>query len=143
MSVLRQATAIRILTVDDHQLLREGIAAVLESQEDMTLVAQASNGREAVESFRCLRPDVTLMVSMTHSAVASYEHGWASVRCTVASTGSAANSAGSEALLSPDGHSTMRPSRVSSPSTTTTTVRVRSTVGVVDIDPSAWVCPCE
>jgi DNA-binding NarL/FixJ family response regulator len=61
MSVLRQATAIRILTVDDHQLLREGIAAVLESQEDMTLVAQASNGREAVESFRRLQPDVTLM----------------------------------------------------------------------------------
>jgi two-component system, NarL family, response regulator len=61
MSVLRQSAAIRILTVDDHQLLREGIAAVLESQEDMTLVAQASNGREAVESFRRLRPDVTLM----------------------------------------------------------------------------------
>jgi DNA-binding NarL/FixJ family response regulator len=52
---------IRILTVDDHQLLREGIAAVLESQEDMTLVAQASNGREAVDNFRRLRPDVTLM----------------------------------------------------------------------------------
>jgi DNA-binding NarL/FixJ family response regulator len=51
----------RILTVDDHQLLREGIAAVLESQEDMTLVAQASNGREAVDSFRRLRPDITLM----------------------------------------------------------------------------------
>jgi two-component system, NarL family, response regulator len=52
---------IRILTVDDHQLLREGIAAVLESQEDMKLVAQASNGREAVDNFRRLRPDVTLM----------------------------------------------------------------------------------
>ena len=52
---------IRVLTVDDHQLLREGIAAVLESQEDMTLVAQASNGREAVDSFRRMRPDVTLM----------------------------------------------------------------------------------
>jgi DNA-binding NarL/FixJ family response regulator len=61
MNAPRQAEAIRILTVDDHQLLREGIAAVLESQEDMTLVAQASNGREAVESFRRLRPDVTLM----------------------------------------------------------------------------------
>jgi DNA-binding NarL/FixJ family response regulator len=61
MSIPRQSAAIRILTVDDHQLLREGIAAVLESQEDMTLVAQASNGREAVESFRRLRPDVTLM----------------------------------------------------------------------------------
>lgn len=60
MSVL-QSESIRILSVDDHQLLREGIAAVLESQEDMTLVAQASNGREAVESFRRLRPDVTLM----------------------------------------------------------------------------------
>lgn len=57
----RQSETIRILTVDDHQLLREGIAAVLESQADMTLVAQASNGREAVESFRRLRPDVTLM----------------------------------------------------------------------------------
>jgi DNA-binding NarL/FixJ family response regulator len=61
MTVPRQSETIRILTVDDHQLLREGIAAVLESQEDMTLVAQASNGREAVESFRRLRPDVTLM----------------------------------------------------------------------------------
>ena len=44
MSLLRQSESIRILTVDDHQLLREGIAAVLESQEDMTLVAQDSNG---------------------------------------------------------------------------------------------------
>ena len=62
MSVLRQQSeTIRVLTVDDHQLLREGIAAVIENQEDMTLVAQASNGREAVESFRRLRPDVTLM----------------------------------------------------------------------------------
>jgi DNA-binding NarL/FixJ family response regulator len=52
---------IRILTVDDHQLLREGIAAVLEVQEDMTLVGQASTGREAIESFRRQRPDVTLM----------------------------------------------------------------------------------
>jgi DNA-binding NarL/FixJ family response regulator len=61
MTVPRQSEAIRILTVDDHQLLREGIAAVLESQEDMTLVAQASNGHEALDSFRRMRPDVTLM----------------------------------------------------------------------------------
>lgn len=52
---------IRILTVDDHPLLREGIAAVFEAQDDMTLVGQASNGREAIESFRRLRPDITLM----------------------------------------------------------------------------------
>jgi len=53
--------AIRILTVDDHQLLREGIAAVLDGQPDMTLVGQPSNGREAIEGFRQHRPDVTLM----------------------------------------------------------------------------------
>jgi DNA-binding NarL/FixJ family response regulator len=52
---------IRILAVDDHQLLREGIAAVLEHQDDMTLVAEASNGREAIETFRRERPDITLM----------------------------------------------------------------------------------
>jgi len=53
--------AIRILTVDDHPILREGIAAVLEGQKDMVLLGQASNGREAIESFRRLLPDVTLM----------------------------------------------------------------------------------
>jgi DNA-binding NarL/FixJ family response regulator len=61
MNTLRNARAIRILTVDDHQLLREGIAAVLEGQPDMLLIGQASNGREAIESFRQHRPDVTLM----------------------------------------------------------------------------------
>jgi DNA-binding NarL/FixJ family response regulator len=52
---------IRILTVDDHPMLREGIAAVLASEQDMLLVAEASNGREAVEQFRTHQPDVTLM----------------------------------------------------------------------------------
>ena len=61
MSIAEHSGKIRILTVDDHQLLREGIAAVLDGQEDMILVGQAGSGREAVESFRRLRPDVTLM----------------------------------------------------------------------------------
>jgi DNA-binding NarL/FixJ family response regulator len=52
---------IRILTADDHPMLREGIAAVLGTEVDMVLVAEASNGREAVEQFRIHRPDVTLM----------------------------------------------------------------------------------
>lgn len=52
---------IRILTVDDHPLLREGIAALVNTEPDMKLVAEASNGREAVQKFRLHRPDVTLM----------------------------------------------------------------------------------
>ena len=54
-------TPIRILTVDDHPMLREGIAAVLAGEGDMALVGEATNGREAVEQFRRHRPDVTLM----------------------------------------------------------------------------------
>src|SRR5262245_11843970 len=61
MQTTRDSGVIRILTVDDHQLLREGIAAVLDRQPDMTLVGQAGNGREAIEAFRRERPDVTLM----------------------------------------------------------------------------------
>src|SRR5260370_10614909 len=52
---------IRILTVDDHPLLREGIAALVNAESDMKLVAEASNGQEAIEKFRLHRPDVTLM----------------------------------------------------------------------------------
>jgi DNA-binding NarL/FixJ family response regulator len=55
------ATPIRVLTVDDHPLIREGIAAVLQSEPDMVLIGEASNGREALEQFRVHRPDVTLM----------------------------------------------------------------------------------
>ena len=52
---------IRVLSVDDHPLFREGVAALLAGQPDLTLVAEGSNGREAVEQFRRHRPDVTLM----------------------------------------------------------------------------------
>src|SRR5262249_13023590 len=52
---------IRVLAVDDHPLLREGIAALVNAQADMRLVAEASNGQDAIEQFRAHRPDVTLM----------------------------------------------------------------------------------
>jgi len=52
---------IRILTVDDHPLFRQGIAALLATQPDMLLVAEASNGRDAIQQFRAHRPDITLM----------------------------------------------------------------------------------
>jgi DNA-binding NarL/FixJ family response regulator len=52
---------IRILAVDDHALVREGIAALLGTEPGMALVAEASNGREAIQHFRAHRPDITLM----------------------------------------------------------------------------------
>jgi DNA-binding NarL/FixJ family response regulator len=52
---------IRVLCVDDHPLLRDGIAALVNAEPDMKLVAEASNGKEAVEKFRLHHPDVTLM----------------------------------------------------------------------------------
>src|SRR5437899_9749820 len=55
------ANPIRILAVDDHPLFRNGIAALLATQPDMSLVAEASNGREAIQQFRAHRPDITLM----------------------------------------------------------------------------------
>jgi len=52
---------IRVLAVDDHPVLRQGIAGLIASQLDMRLVGEASNGLEAIQQFRALRPDVTLM----------------------------------------------------------------------------------
>jgi DNA-binding NarL/FixJ family response regulator len=57
----QQSRPIRVLTVDDHALLREGIAALIADEPDMTLVAEAATGREAIEQFRRHHPDVTLM----------------------------------------------------------------------------------
>ncbi|MGA2420452.1 MAG: response regulator transcription factor [Candidatus Acidiferrum sp.] len=54
-------TRIKVLTVDDHPLLREGIAAVIEGQPDLQLVGEATNGREAIDKFRVCLPDVVLM----------------------------------------------------------------------------------
>jgi DNA-binding NarL/FixJ family response regulator len=53
--------SIRILAVDDHPLVRQGISGLLAVQSDMNLVAEASNGRDAIQQFRAHRPDVTLM----------------------------------------------------------------------------------
>lgn len=58
---MTNAARIRILSVEDHPLLREGIAAILNAQPDMVLEASAQNGKEAIEKFRELRSDVTLM----------------------------------------------------------------------------------
>jgi DNA-binding NarL/FixJ family response regulator len=55
------SSQIRILAVDDHALVREGIAGLLGIQADMTLVGEASNGREAIQQFRTHHPDITLM----------------------------------------------------------------------------------
>jgi DNA-binding NarL/FixJ family response regulator len=52
---------IRILTVDDHPLLRKGIAALVNAEPDLKLIAEAANGEEAIEAFRSHQPDITLM----------------------------------------------------------------------------------
>lgn len=61
MAAVSTRTTIRILTVDDHAMLREGIAAVIDGQPDMKIVGEAANGKEAIERFVELKPDVTLM----------------------------------------------------------------------------------
>jgi DNA-binding NarL/FixJ family response regulator len=85
------AQPIRILIADDHPLLREGIAAVLQAQPDMLLVGEAANGREAIERFRELRPDVTLMdLQMPEmggiEAIAAIRHAFPDARIAVLTT---------------------------------------------------------
>ncbi|OLB25709.1 MAG: DNA-binding response regulator [Acidobacteria bacterium] len=58
---MTKGTQIRVLSVDDHPLLREGLAAIINNQPDMVLVAQASSAQEAIQQFRKHNPDVTLM----------------------------------------------------------------------------------
>ena len=55
------SSQIRVLCVDDHPLMREGIAAIVKNEPDMQLIAEASNGHEAIQEFREHRPDITLM----------------------------------------------------------------------------------
>lgn len=58
---MTEPARIRVFSVDDHPLLREGLAAIIDSQPDMLMVAQASTAEEAIQQFRTHRPDVTLM----------------------------------------------------------------------------------
>jgi DNA-binding NarL/FixJ family response regulator len=60
-TVNRQPDLIRILTVDDHPLIRKGIASLVNAEGDMKLVAEASSGQEAIELYRLHRPDIALM----------------------------------------------------------------------------------
>jgi DNA-binding NarL/FixJ family response regulator len=58
---MSQPTATRVLIVDDHAIVRQGLAAMIENQSNMTLAGQAGNGQEAIDQYRQLQPDVTLM----------------------------------------------------------------------------------
>mgnify|MGYP004474748553 CR=1 FL=1 len=58
---MSQSTAIRVLIVDDHAIVQQGLAAMIENKPDMTVVGQAGNGQEAIDQYRQLQPDVTLM----------------------------------------------------------------------------------
>jgi DNA-binding NarL/FixJ family response regulator len=58
---MNEQPRIRVFSVDDHPLLREGIAAIINNQPDMTVIAQSANGQDAIQQFKLHQPDVTLM----------------------------------------------------------------------------------
>ena len=58
---MSSGSSIRVLSIDDHPLVREGIGAIINGQTDMSLAGTASNGKEGMEAFRALKPDITLM----------------------------------------------------------------------------------
>lgn len=58
---MSQLTAIRVLIVDDHSIVRQGLAAIIENEPDMTVAGQAGNGQDAIDQYQQLQPDVTLM----------------------------------------------------------------------------------
>lgn len=87
----RERKKIRILTVDDHPALRDGIAAIVELQPDMIVVGEAANGREAVAAFANLRPDVTIMDLQMPGmggieAIATIRREWHNARVIVLTT---------------------------------------------------------
>lgn len=58
---MSQSTTVRVLLVDDHSIVRQGLAAMIDNEPDLTVVGQAGNGHEAIDRYRQLQPDVTLM----------------------------------------------------------------------------------
>src|SRR5579871_4555327 len=91
MPMTTTQTPIRIMVVDDHPLLREGVAALIETEPDLELVSMAADGREAIEQFRTTRPDVTLMdLQMPNmsgiDAVISIRNEWPEARIIVLTT---------------------------------------------------------